>query len=169
MNAEQVIRTYFSGEKSEAVLILLAGGICLVAAVWLWFWIREPFARGLAATLLLTAALGLGVGGSVYFRTDHQVKQLLELQRTDQARFAAEEGTRIHAVVKSFGQYRIGYAVAVILALAFVFLIGKPLFQGLAVGLLILAALGLTIDFYAEERAAHYLHALESAGVLARQ
>ena len=97
------------------------------------------------------------------------MKQLLELQRTDQARFAAEEGPRIHTVVKSFGQYRIGYAVAVILALAFVFLIGKPLFQGLAVGLLILAALGLTIDFYAKERAAHYLHALESAGVLAGQ
>jgi len=36
MNAEQVIRTYFSGEKSEAALILLAGVICLIAAVWLW-------------------------------------------------------------------------------------------------------------------------------------
>ena len=169
MNAEQIIRTYFSGEKSEAFLMIMAGVICLVAAVWLWFWIREPFARGLAAALLLTAALGLGVGGSVYFRTDKQVQQLLELQRTDQARFAADEGPRIHAVVKSFGQYRIGYAVAVILALAFVFLVGKPLFQGLAVGLLVLAALGFTIDFFAEERAVQYVHALESAGVLGRQ
>ena len=169
MNAEQIIRTYFSGEKSEAFLIVMAGVICLVAAVWLWFWIREPFARGLAAALLLTAALGLGVGGSVYFRTDKQVQQLLELQRADQARFAADEGPRIHAVVKSFGQYRIGYAVAVILALAFVFLVGKPLFQGLAVGLLVLAALGFTIDFFAEGRAVQYVHALESAGVLGRQ
>jgi len=109
------------------------------------------------------------VGGAVYFRTDNQVKQLLELQRTDQVRFAAEEGPRIHTVVKSFGQYRIGYAVAVIFALGFVFLTAEPLFQGLAVGLLILAALGFTIDFYAEERAVQYVHALESAGVLARQ
>ena len=169
MNAEQIIRTYFSGEKSEAFLIVMAGVICLVAAVWLWFWIREPFARGLAAALLLTAALGLGVGGSVYFRTDKQVRQLLELRSTDQARFAADEGPRIHAVVKSFGQYRIGYAVAVILAMAFVFLVGKPLFQGLTVGLLVLAALGFTIDFYAEERAVQYVHALESTGVLGRQ
>ena len=66
------------------------------------------------------------MGGAVYFRTDNQVKQLLELQRTDQVRFAAEEGPRIHTVVKSFGQYRIGYVVAVIFALGFVFLTAKP-------------------------------------------
>lgn len=169
MNAGQAIGAYFAGEKSEALLILLAGGVCLITAAWLWFWIREPFARGLASALLLTAALGLGVGGSVYFRTDSQVQQLLELQRTDRVRFAAEEGPRIHAVVRSFGQYRVGYAIAVILALGLVFLSGRPLFQGVAVGLLILAALGFTIDFYAEARAVQYVHALESAGALARQ
>jgi hypothetical protein len=65
MDVESIIRTYFSGEKSEAALILLAGVVCLVAAIWLWFWVRQPFARGLAASLLLVAALGLSVGGSV--------------------------------------------------------------------------------------------------------
>jgi hypothetical protein len=169
MNAEQAIGAYFAGEKSEALLILVAGGVCLIAAAWLWFWVREPFARGLAATLLLTAALGLGVGGSVYFRTDRQVTQLLELQRADQVRFAAEEGPRIHAVVRSFGQYRVGYAIAVILALGFVFLSARPLFHGMAVGLLVLAALGFTIDFYAEARAVQYVHALDSAGALAQE
>ena len=84
MNAEQAIGAYFAGEKSEALLILVAGGVCLIAAAWLWFWVREPFARGLAATLLLTA-------------------------------------------------------------------------------------FGFTIDFYAEARAVQYVHALDSAGALARE
>lgn len=141
MNLDDLIRAYFAGEKSEAALILLAGITALVAALWLWFSIRESFARGLAATLLLVAALGLGVGGSVYFRSDAQARQLVELRRADPVRFDAEEGPRIRQVVKSFGQYRIAYAVAVILALVFVFLPGWPMFHGLAVGLLILEAL----------------------------
>lgn len=166
MNIDSVIREYFAGEKSEAALILLAGMAALAAALWLWFSIREPFARGLAAALLLVAVLGLGVGGTVYFRSDAQAQQLVELRRAEPARFDAEEGPRIRQVVKSFGLYRIAYAVAVILALVFVFVLGRPMFHGLAVGLLILAALGFTVDFYAETRAHDYLRALETAGAL---
>jgi hypothetical protein len=169
MHVAEIMVTYFRGEKSEAALILLAGALSLVAALWLWFSVREPFARGLAAALLLTAALGLGVGGGVYFRTDTQVAAMQQLQRSDPARFAAEEGPRIRQVVKSFGIYRLCYAVAVLLALLFVFVVGKPLFHGLAVGLLILAALGLTIDYYAEARAVRYAEGLDAAGaILAR-
>ena len=152
MNVESILRAYFHGEKSEAALILLAGVVCLVAAVWLWFWIREPFARGLAGSLLLVAALGLGVGGSVYFRTDGQVRELVELQRADPARFAAEEEPRIRPVVR----------VLVLL----VFVVRGPTFHGLAVGLLVLAAMGLTIDYYAEARAVRYVGALETAGAI---
>ncbi len=169
MSVEAILRTYFGGEKSEATLILLAGALAFVAALWLWFSVREPFARGLAAALLLVAALGLGVGGTVYFRTDGQVRQLVELQQRDPARFATEEGARIRQVIRSFGQYRVGYAVAAVLALVFVFAVGRPLFHGLAVGLLILAALGLTIDFYAERRAVTYEQALASAGLITRE
>jgi hypothetical protein len=161
-----VIREYFAGEKSETFLLMLAGLACLVAACWLWFGIRQPFARGLAATLLLTAAIGLAVGGAVYFRTDAQVRDLLELQRADQARFAAEEGPRIAKVVSSFGAYRIGYAVAVLLAMVLVFVIGRPFHQGLAVGLLLLAALGFTVDFHAEARAVKYVQGLQATGAI---
>jgi hypothetical protein len=166
MNVAEVIADYFRGEKSEAALILLAGALSLAAALWLWFSVREPFARGLAASLLLTAALGLGVGGGVYFRTDAQVARLQQLQQSDAAGFAAQEGPRIRQVIKSFGIYRLCYAAAVLIALLFVFVLGKPLFHGLAVGLLILAALGLTIDHYAEARAVRYLEGLETAGLL---
>ena len=53
-----------------------------------------------------------------------------------------------------------------LLALVFVFAIGRPVFHGLAVGLLILAALGLTIDFFAEERAREYQRGLADAGAI---
>ena len=161
-----ILRTYFAGEKAEAMLILLAGVVCLAGAMALWFWVREPFAKGLAAALLLSAALGLGVGGSVYFRTDAQLRQLTELQQREPARFASEEGPRIRQVIRSFAVYRIGYVLAVLGALALVFLLGRPVHYGLAVGLLLLAALGFTIDFYAERRAVEYVQALELQGAL---
>ncbi len=138
----------------------------LAAALALWYWGREPFARGLALGLLLVAGLGTVVGSTVYFRSDAQAQQLIELRQADPARFAAEEGPRIQQVVRSFGYYRIGYAIAVLAALALVFLLGGPFRHGLAVGLLVLAATGLTVDFYAERRAVTYAAALEAQGAL---
>lgn len=166
MDFEQIVRWYFTGEKAEAFWILTAGVASLVAAVALWFWARDPFARGLAMALLIVAGLGIGVGGTVYFRSDAQATELLAQQHSAPAQFAAEEGSRIETVVKSFPQYRIGYAVAVLLALFFVFVMGKPSQHGFAVGLLLLAALGLTIDFYAERRAQQYQQALQAVGAL---
>jgi len=166
MDFEQIVRWYFAGEKVEAFWILAAGVVSMVGAILLWFVAREPFARGLAMALLIVAGLGLGVGGTVYFRSDAQSQQLIEQQRTNPALFAAEEGPRIRQVVRSFAQYRIGYAVAVLLALFFVFVMGKPSQHGFAVGLLLLAALGLTIDFFAERRAEQYLQALQTVGAL---
>jgi len=166
MDFEQILRWYFTGEKAEAFWILAAGVASLAGAIVLWFVAREPFARGLAMALLIMAGLGISVGGTVYFRSDAQSPQLIEQQRTNPSQFAAEEGPRIRQVVSSFAQYRIGYAVAVLLALFFVFVMGKPSQHGFAVGLLLLAALGLTIDFFAERRAQLYLQALQAAGVL---
>jgi hypothetical protein len=88
------------------------------------------------------------------------------LQQRDPGRFAAQEGPRIHEVVKSFAAYRICYAIAVLLALVFVFALGRPAYHGVAVGLLVLAALGFTIDYYAEARAIYYMKSLETAGAL---
>jgi len=166
MDCEQIVRWYFTGEKAEAFWILAAGVASLLAAIVLWFVAREPFARGLAMALLVIAGLGLSVGGTVYFRSDAQSQQLIEQQRSHPSQFAAEEGPRIRQVVGSFAQYRIGYAVAVLLALFFVFVMGKPSQHGFAVGLLLLAALGLTVDFFAERRAEQYLQALQAVGAL---
>ena len=62
--------------------------------------------------------------------------------------------------------YRYGYVAATLLALVLVFAFGRPAHHGLAVGLLLLAALGFTIDFYAERRAIDYQQALVHHGWL---
>lgn len=166
MTPEELLRAYFAGEKAEAFWILAAGLASMVGAFVLFAWVREPFARGLASALILVAALGLGVGGTVYFRSDAQARSLVELHASDAHRFATQEGARMRQVVAGFGWYRIGYLVAALLALALVFVLGRPWQHGLAVGLLLLAALGLTIDSYAERRAVDYVRGLQGHGWL---
>jgi hypothetical protein len=157
MTLAEAITTYFRGEKTESLLILLAVAVLLVAAVVLFAWFREPFTRGLAAMFVFAALVGGSVGVTVYLRTDAQVAGLLDQARDDPAAFREAEGPRMATVVSSFGWYRLGYAAAALLALGFVFLVGRPLYHGLAVGLLVFAALGLTIDYYAETRAVRYV------------
>ncbi|MCE3284974.1 MAG: hypothetical protein K0R70_1230 [Steroidobacteraceae bacterium] len=166
MTAEQLLHAYFAGEKAEAFWILAAGIAALAAALVLWFYARDPFTRGLAPALLVVAALGIGVGGTVYFRSDAQARQLVELHAAEPARFAAEEGLRITKVVRSFATYRLAYVAATLIALGLVFVFGRPWHLGFAVGLLLLAALGFTIDHYAERRAIEYQQALVRHGWL---
>ncbi len=62
----------------------------------------------------------------------------------------------METVVRSFAYYRVMYGLACIIALAFVFASGRPALHGIAVGLLLFAALGLTIDYFARDRALRY-------------
>lgn len=157
MSLADIITAYFRGEKAESVLILIAVAVLLAGSIVLLAWFREPFTKGLAMMFLMAALVGGSVGVTVYVRTDAQVEGLLAKAAKDPAAFRAAEGPRMSAVVSSFGWYRLGYAVAALLALAFVFIGGRPVHHGLAVGLLVFAALGLTIDYYAAARAERYV------------
>ena len=89
MDVEQIVRWHFSGEKAEAFWILTVGAVSLLGAIVLWFVARDHFARGLALALLIMAGLGLGMGGTVYFRSDEQSQRLIEQQRTNPAQLHA--------------------------------------------------------------------------------
>jgi hypothetical protein len=75
-DVEHLLRAYFAGEKAEAFWILAAGVAGLVTAIALWSWAREPFARGLAAALLLSAALGLTIDFYAEHRAIKYVRDL---------------------------------------------------------------------------------------------
>ncbi len=150
------LQQYFRGEKTESAVILWVSIALLAASLLLAFWVRQPFTRGLGAVLLLSALIGGSVGATVFFRTDGQVAQLSSLYRSSPEEFAEVEGRRIDKVMASFRYYRIMYVVAAIAAVALVSLTKLPALHGAAVGLFIFAAMGFTIDHYAEERAEWY-------------
>jgi hypothetical protein len=155
---------YFRGEKAESGALLLVTLALLLGGVALAFWVRQPFTRGLGAVLLAAALIGGVVGATVYLRTDRQVAQLTSLYESDRGEFARAEGGRMNTVVASFRLYRIVYALAGIAALILVSLTRNPALHGVGVGLLLFAAMGFTIDHYAEERARWYAGKVHAQG-----
>lgn len=152
-----VMQAYFHGEKVESMLMVAASIVMLAVAGLLFFVLRHPFAKGLAVVLLLTAIVAGAVGGAIVYRTDKQLTDLVSLYRADPRQYRETEGARMAAVVKSFIYYRVLYGAAAIIALMLVFASGRPVLHGVAVGLLLFAALGLTIDYFALDRAERYV------------
>ena len=150
------MQLYFRGEKLESFFIILVSLALLAAALILVFWVRQPFTRGCGAALLGAALIGLSVGGTVYMRTDSQVSELRSIYEADRHRFAEAEGPRMDKVVESFRIYRAMYALSALAAVALLTFTSRPLLHGIAVGLFIFAAMGYTIDHYAEARALGY-------------
>lgn len=162
----EALRQYFRAEKLESVAIVAGSAVLLATGAVLLASATAQFARGLAAVLLLTGVIGAIVGGTIVLRTDRQVADLVRLYETDRTRFASTEGPRIERVAKSFRTYRATYVVAVLLALALLVLSHRPLLHGLGVGLLLFAALGFTVDHFAETRAIDYEARVRSAAAL---
>lgn len=152
----EALRQYFRGEKQESIAILAGSAVLLVSGAIMYLAVASHFVRGLAGMILLTGLVGAVVGGTIVLRTDRQVARLSALYEADAPRFVADEQPRIERVVRSFRVYRIAYTVAVVAALAFLLLSSRPLLHGLAVGMLVFAALGFTVDFFAEARAIDY-------------
>lgn len=160
----EALRQYFRGEKVESLVILAGSGALLAAGGLLLGAVGSSFARGLGGVLLLTALIGAVVGGTIVLRTDRQVTALTELYRSDRGGFVDTEGARITKVVRSFRAYRAAYVVATLIGLGLLLLRGRPLLEGLGVGLLLFAALGFTVDHYAEARAIGYAAEVRSQG-----
>lgn len=155
---------YFRGEKAESGALLFVTLALLLAGLALAFYVRQPFTRGLGAVLIAAALIGGVVGTTVYFRTDKQVADLTSLYQSNRGEFTRVEGGRMDTVVASFRFYRLMYTLAGVVALILISLTKSPGLHGLAVGLFIFAAMGFTIDHYAEERARWYaekVHAQE--------
>jgi len=152
---------YFAAEKAESVLFVAAGALAIAASIWL---VASASAyRGMAAPLALIALIQVGVGASVYARTDGQVAAL-ESSLHDGApnRDAAvrAERARMSRVLSNFQTYKYielalfaaGVALALFARRDFVFSVGA--------GLIAQSSLMLLLDLFAERRADRYLEFL---------
>ena len=150
---------YFSGEKRESLLFLLAGPGAMAGAAALWRG-GGPW-RGMIAPLALVGAIQIAVGGSVFLRTDRQVSDLSARLPEDARGLRADETARMAAVMRSFKVYK-AVEVAILAAgvlLALIFPYGSAL-HAAGAGCLLQGGLTLVLDLLAEGRGHDYVAAL---------
>jgi hypothetical protein len=160
---QDVVLTYFNGEKHAGLLLVGIGTIGIAAAV-LFFQARWGL-RSLAITLGLLALAEIALGAGLYLRTDPQVKGLLAQVASTPARFTSEEAARMARVQSNFVVIEyVELAVIVVSALIAVTQKHRPGLAGVALGLLINGAFLLAFDLVAERRGAAYLSVIRGRG-----
>lgn len=153
---------YFQGEKSAGLLVAGIGGFSLALAILLAQprYDLRPFAITLGVLGLGEIALGLGL----FFKTGPQVDALLAQLASDAPKLYAAESARMAKVQAMFVRLEIAWtAIIAVCAITALVMKGRPVVNGIALGLLLHVAMLLAFDTIAERRGATYLRALESA------
>ncbi len=153
---------YFRGEKTESTIVLVASILFVAISIYFIFVMNQSFTKGLGTVLVITGLIGGIAGGGIVYRTDSQVVQLKELYEQQRSSLVEVEGQRIQTVVDNFKYYKFAYYLAIAASLVLSLFLKGPYWKGVSVGLLIFAAMGLTIDFFAEERAHFYLKSVNN-------
>lgn len=150
------IITYFTAEKRESLLFLMAGAAAIAASIYLWA-TGSPH-RAMAWPLTAIALIQIVVGWTVWARTDGQMKDLHTLLAKDRTAYAAVEAPRMATVRRSFRVYKAIEIVLLVAGLAgAVFLRDRVALHAASVGLALQAGLMLVFDLYAESRAEVYV------------
>jgi hypothetical protein len=153
--------TYFSGEKRESLLFLTAGLLALLASLFL---VRtgSPL-RGMAWPLSAVALIQLVVGGTVYARTDAQVRGLHAQLQGDPRAYTGAELPRMATVRRSFTVYKTIEIALLAAGLAGIFLCrDRETLYAVSLGLALQSALMLAFDLAAERRADVYVDHIQT-------
>jgi hypothetical protein len=155
-----VLTSYFHGEKT-AGLVLAGIGLTAAVAAALMFPARWEL-RAMAITCAVWALLELAVGLGLYFKTGPQLDQLVAQLGSDPVALFAAELPRMVKVQRNFLVIELVWLTAIVCGAAIaVWRKGDPRVSGVALAVVIHAAVFLAFDIIAERRGALYLDALQ--------
>ena len=158
----EMMHTYFRGEKLEAFgFILPVGILLLVYGITILKIERSSLTFGIAIPTVLFGLVLISTGLGVGMRTPGQVADLKQRLEESPAQFIQTELPRIEKVNVNFRRTYWASGILGIIGLVFVYLIRTDWAHGLGAALILICALGLIVDGFAERRAAHYTEALK--------
>lgn len=163
MDFQELMQAYFRGERVEALFYLLPAGLLLlgVAATAISAE-RGGFAWGLAVPLALFGLVAIGIGATVGLRTPAQVAALERAYAEDPAAMVAEELPRMEKVNDGWPKYLALWAVLPLIGLGLRFGLSADWAHGIGSALVLVGAIGILVDGFAERRAQAYTDALEA-------
>jgi len=159
MNRLPFIDSHFGAEKLQSLLFIAVGTLAIVLALRLLR--RRSRLRGMAVPLIAVALIQLGLGASVYLRSDAQTARLQQQAQQAPAQFKSDEAARMRSVIANFERYRRIEIGLLALGMALVVLLrNREFWFAFGLGLVLQAGVMLALDHFAETRAHSYFKAV---------
>jgi hypothetical protein len=150
--------SYFSAEKQESLLYILMGAASFIVSFFLW----KTDYKTMAYPLIAIGIIQLIVGGSVFSRTDSQVKALTTQLQAAPEQFQSEELARMKIVMSNFKVYKLIEVMLLTVGIILSYACRQTMtWYSIAIGLIAQSAIMLVFDLFAEKRAYEYVGALE--------
>jgi hypothetical protein len=171
MSFIEIMHAYFRGEKLEALWFILPAGILLLTFGAMALKAeRGGFAWGVAIPCILFSLIFMGTGIGVGTRTKGQVAELEQTFQKSPAAMVQKELPRMEKVNANFKLTFMVFGLLAAVGLGIHYFGGPNWGRGLGVALILISAIGLLVDGFAERRAVPYTAALgEIAGKHANQ
>jgi hypothetical protein len=155
------MHAYFRGERIESLAFIVPAALGMLTLAWVGLRIeRGPFGIGFGIPLLVFGLVALSTGLAVGLRTPAQVAALEAAHAESPAAMLATERPRMERVNANWPLYLAAWVSCVVIGCLLRFLVPREWAHGVGPALVLVGALGLTIDGFAERRARVYTAAL---------
>jgi hypothetical protein len=153
---EAAVRAYFYTQRLWAEIGIVLSMLLLIGASAM-LWRGDAFLRGLAIMLTVIACTGAFSAALVAHKPPHEEIRA----HVSDVRSVARERERVERLIDRYRYLHVLFAGIACCAVIVLLLTMAPVWQGVAVGLLVLAALGLTFEHFDRQQAIIYLAALK--------
>ena len=165
MITKEDIEKYFMAEKAESWIFMAIGFAGIITALIFFFVMKAPAYKGAAIPLVAVGLLLGAVGYTVYKRSDEDRIRNVYALTMNPGELKEKELPRMEVVMKNFVLYRyveIGLALlGIVLFIYFKNNTTQSFWKGFGAGLVIMAMLALTADYFAEKRGHIYLDGIK--------
>lgn len=155
------LQTYFSGEKNLGLFLIPFGIIMISFAVYLWYAHRSPFGYGMLVPILLIGIFGIAMGIGLAYQSHQRLIDFPQSYQTDRNAYIEQELPRMEKVMQNFPRLKMAWMMIIIIGLILFFFIKKDWLTGFSLALILICAMFLIIDTFAERRAEIYTEHLK--------
>lgn len=153
---------YFNAEKAESLLFMGFGVFAIILSVYVLFFIKESFWKGLAIPLVFFSIIQIVIGTTIFMRSPIDNLRVETILKNEPHKIQSEEIPRMEKVMKNFVYYRYFEISMIFLGIILMYALSSYGFwKGFDLGLFIQCTILLSLDFFAEKRGHFYIEHLK--------
>jgi hypothetical protein len=154
---ESAINAYFHAQRFAGTIGSIVA-LLIFAAALAMLWFGDAFMRGLSVMLMVIALAGGGSCAMLAVRDTSGAGTMLRVRDTFSVK---QEAARMERRIDRYRYYHVALAGVACIAVMMLLVTMAPIWQGVAVGMLVLAGLGLTFEHFDLQQSIVYLAALK--------